>query len=115
MVVLLLCGAWTAHAKCALQPYEVSGHVSARDGTPVSGASVTVTWNDGTKSARSGRDGSFSVSFSFDPFSGSSASGDACEARLANATIEASAPGHARKRQRAAFVDHKAKAEVVLD
>ena len=120
-LALLACVALSANAKCVIDAYDVSGHVSGRDGTPISGADVKVTWdaaspsNSGVKSARSGRDGAFAVAISFDTLSGESVAGDVCEGKLASAMIDVTAPGHTAKRSRAAFVGRKAVVDVVLD
>ena len=107
---LLACGAFpSAHAACNHEAYDVSGHVSAREGGPVSGATVSVKWSGATehesgfKSVRSGRDGSFAVAISV------------CEGKLTTATIDVSAPGRTAKRARAAFVQRKAVVDVVLE
>ena len=121
VLALLACVALPAHAKCVIDTYDVSGHVSGRDGTPISGANVKVTWNagspsnSGAKSARSGRDGGFAVAIAFDTLSGESVAGDVCEGKLASATIDVTAPGHTARSSRAAFVGRKAVVDVVLD
>ncbi len=121
IAILLACGALSASAKCIRETYEVSGHLSGRDGTPIFGARVTVAWggatqgNGGTKSTRSDRDGSFIVYVPFDVQSGDGVPGDTCGHALTSATIDVSAPGYVQKHAPVKFAGRKAQVSLVLD
>lgn len=98
-VTLSLLALPTAHAKCAREPYEVSGSISDSAGNAVPGAKVRIEWTELKTFQRSldavaDSNGYFKLDLSFYPSKGTHwYGGDICTATLKIVRLLVSAQG----------------------
>lgn len=103
VTAILICISFSVSAKCVRQTYQLFGHVTDSDGTPIPNATIKVQWSGGTSSALSKKDGSYVTTISFDTFSSQEMMGDFCESRLASVGVSIAAKGFLPVRKRASF------------